>query len=222
VGIVEIFIDMAFGLQLYFWLSNREEAGMRAVRSFFGVMIALALMAALAWGDTLVLKTGESVTGSFDGGTTRVLKFRTSGGAVKEYDIMTVQEILFSDEQKPTALPTPTENKKAADYTFPAGTKMNIRMIDSIGSENQTEGSLFLASLDAPMRNGGVEVIPKGADVWGRVANSDPLGLELTQLFFNGNTYSISAESSKLEMLEIPADTKLEFTLKEPLVVEPR
>jgi hypothetical protein len=199
----------------------------KAFRLLFITIISFAQFITLARADTLILKTGENVTGSFDGGTARVVKFRTTSGSVKEYDILTIQQILFSDDDKTAVLPTtPTATNPStasnAAYTFPAGTKLTVLMIDSIGGENQTEGSLFLASLDAPMMNGGVEVIPKGADVWGRVTGSAPLGLELTQLFFNGNTYSIRAEGPKIEKTEIPADAKLEFELKAPLVITPR
>jgi len=196
----------------------------KALGSLFIFIISFAITTSAVCADTLILKTGENVTGSFDGGTARVVKFRTTSGSVKEYDILTVQQILFSDDDKTAVSPTTsaTSNASNAAYTFPAGTKLTVRMIDSIGSDDQTAGSLFLASLDAPMINAGVEVIPKGADVWGRVTGSVPLGLELTQLFFSGNTYSITAESSKVEKPDIPAQTKLEFTLKEPLVIGPR
>jgi hypothetical protein len=100
-----------------------------------------------------------------------------TGREVKDYDVLSVQQIQFSNEQKTTVLPTTSKlNKADTAFTFPAGSKMTIRMIDSISSENQTAGSLFLASIEQPIMSGGVEVIPKGADVWGRVTSSDPAG----------------------------------------------
>jgi len=112
---------------------------------------------------------------------------------VKDYDVLSVQQIQFSNEQKTTVLPTTSKlNKADTAFTFPAGSKMTIRMIDSTSSENQTAGSLFLASIEQPKMSGGVEVIPKGADVWGRVTSSDPLGLELTLIIVNGIPYSIT------------------------------
>jgi hypothetical protein len=158
------------------------------------------------------LKTGDRVTGTFEGGTAHVVKFRTSSGGVTEYDVLSVQQIQFIDEQKTTS---------DGSHTFPAGSKITIRMIDSISSEKQTAGSLFVASLEGPMMFGGVEVISKGADVWGRVTGSDPLGLELTEIFVNGIPYSIAAAEYRAAQ-EIPSETKLEFTLKEPLVIAAR
>ena len=189
---------------------------MRAIKSIITISISMAFATSPAWADTLVLKTGDRITGSFDGGTARVVRFRSFSGGVKEYDVLSVQQIQFSAAE-PAASAT-----KDTVYTIPAGSKITIRMTDSIG-ENQTAGSLFLASLDVPLMDRGVEVVPKGADVWGRVTNSEPPGLELTLIVVNGIPYSITtAEYSAGDKLDIPPETELEFTLKEPLVVAAR
>lgn len=202
---------------------------------------ALAFCAVPAMADTLILKTGERITGYFEGGTARVLKFRAAGGDVKDYDILSVQQLQFSDEQKTTVLPTGTTGAAAAprantngpagaattaattpqlrpgtdrqtgppaaanaastSYTFPSGSKIKIRMIDSISSEKQSIGAPFIATLDEPILSNGVEVVPKGADIRGRISNisdagrltgSAQLGLELTQIIVNGISYSIT------------------------------
>jgi hypothetical protein len=200
---------------------------MKAAQLLVIVVISFAVSTSSIWADTLILKSGDRIAGSFDGGTARVVRFRTVSGGVKEYDVFSVQQIQFSDEQKTTVLPTTSSvGSDSADtvYTIPAGSKIAIRMIDSIGGENQTAGSLFLASLDAPITDHGVEVVPKGADVWGRVTDSEAPGLELTQIFFDGNTYSLSTAEyhGADKTLNIPTETKLEFTLKEPLVIGAR
>jgi len=202
---------------------------MRAIKSIITIMISMAFATSPAWADTLVLKSGDHITGSFDGGTARVVRFRSFSGGVKEYDVLSVQQIQFSAAEPPASA------TKDTVYTIPTGSKITIRMTDSIG-ENQTAGSLFLASLDVPLMDRGVEVVPKGADVWGRVTGPSPLGLELTQMFFDGNTYSMNTAEyhevgenpaavqaiTKGETLNIPAETKLEFTLKAPFVIATR
>ena len=291
---------------------------MKAFSSFITIITLLALVAAPAFADTLILKTGERVTGYFEGGTARVVKFRASSGDVKDYDILSVQQIQFSDDQKTTVLPTAPESTSASSasaaaapsaqapqlrsaserpafpptagnaantaYTFPTGSRIVIRMIDSISSEKQSVGTPFVATLEEPLSYGGVEVAPKGADVRGRVSTlsdagritgSAQLGLELTQIFVNGIPYSITtaeysevAESrtgqtvtragvgagigavigaiagggkgaaigagvgaggatavqvmTKGEKLNIPSETKLEFTLRTPMVIAGR
>jgi hypothetical protein len=74
-------------------------------------------------------------------------------------------------------------------------------MIDGINSETNKIGEQFIAVLDEAVSQDGIEVIPRGADVRGRIANineagrvagSAQLGLELTQIVVNGIPYSVT------------------------------
>ena len=268
-----------------------------------------ALFAVPAFSDTLVLKSGERITGYFEGGSVRVVKFRTNDGAVKDYDILSVQQIQFGDEKTtstssttsttartatsadPRLLPgtervtRPTSSNAAnTGWTIPTGSKIVIRMIDSVNSETNKVGETFVAVLEEPISQDGVEVIPRGADVRGRIAQiegagrikgSAELGLELSQIIVNGIPYSVTTSEynevgqgrgaqtakraalgagigaaigaiagggkgaaigagvggggatavqvlTKGEKLNIPSETKLEFTLRAPLVVAGR
>jgi len=282
------------------------------------LIAAFAVLAAPAFSDTLVLKNGEKVSGYFEGGSPRVIKFRTSDGVVKDYDLLSVQQIQFGDEKtasSPNSSNATTSSSNAATsrsatsgadprllpgtervtrpasanaantgWTIPTGSKIVIRMIDSVNSETNKLGDTFVAVLDEPISQGGVEVIPRGADVRGRIAKIDDagrlkgsaqLGLELTQLIVNGIPYSVTTSEynevgegrgketakragigagigaaigaiagggkgaaigagvggggataiqvlTKGEKLNIPSETKLEFTLRSPLVVAGR
>jgi hypothetical protein len=157
-------------------------------------------------------------------------------------------------------------------------------MIDSVNSEKNKVGEQFIAVLDEAVFQGGVEVIPRGADIRGRIANVNEagrvagaaqLGLELTQIIVNGIPYSVTTSEyqevaegrgsqtakraaagagvgaiigaiaggkkgaaigagvggggatavqvlTKGEKLNIPSETRLEFTLRAPLVVAGR
>src|SRR5262249_4312701 len=70
-----------------------------------GVVLALFAMPALS--DTLVLKNGEKISGYFEGGSARVIKFRTADGAVKDYDLLSVQQIQFGEDKTTAAAPSP-------------------------------------------------------------------------------------------------------------------
>ena len=289
---------------------------MRKLTQITTLIAVAALFAAPAFSDTLVLKSGERVSGIFEGGSARVIKFRTNDGVVKDYDLLSVQQIQFSDNNPsptpssslsnsstsrssntttstssssdPRLLPKtervtqPTSSNAATTgWTIPTGSKVVIRMIDSVNSERNKIGEQFIAVLDEPITEGGVEVIPRGADVRGRIANineagriagSAQLGLELTQIVVNGIPYSVTTSEyqevgegrgsqtakragvgagigavigaiagggkgaaigagvggggatavqvlTKGEKLNIPSETKLEFTLRAPLVV---
>jgi len=286
---------------------------MRKLTQITTFIAAFALFAVPAFSDTLVLKNGEKISVYFEGGSARVIKFRTSDGAVKDYDLFSVQQIQFGDE-KAASNPTVSSNAATArsaatsgadprlvpgtervtrptssnaantGWTVPTGSKVVIRMIDSVNSETNKVGDTFVAVLDEPISQGGIEVIPRGADVRGRIANiedagrlkgSAQLGLELTQIIVNGIPYSVTTSEysevgegrgkqtakraavgagigaaigaiagggkgaaigagvggggatavqvlTKGEKLNIPSETKLEFTLRSPLVVAGR
>ena len=277
---------------------------MKKLTQITTLMAIFALCAISAFADTLVLKTGEKVAGYFEGGSARVIKFRTNDGVVKDYDLLSVQQIQFNDEK--TASTSSTNSTPSADprlvpgaqrvtrptssnaantgWTIPTGSKIVIRMIDSINSEKNKIGEPFVAVLEESISQDGIEVIPRGADVRGRIANvneagrvsgSAELGLELTQIVVNGIPYSVTTSEyeeagegrgkqtakraalgaglgaaigaiagggkgaaigagvggggatavqvmTKGEKLNIPSETKLEFTLRSPLVVAAR
>jgi hypothetical protein len=68
----------------------------RGIR-FVGLGLALAALAGTGLADTLVLKNGNQVSGYYEGGTSRVIRFRTDSG-VGEYDLLTVEEIRFGGD----------------------------------------------------------------------------------------------------------------------------
>src|SRR5215510_1319614 len=91
---------------------------MQRLTQFTAFALALVLFAAPAFADTLVLKSGERVSGYYEGGTARTVKFRTNDGVAKDYDILNVQQIQFGEtaaarpapatssaEPKPSAAP---------------------------------------------------------------------------------------------------------------------
>jgi hypothetical protein len=77
----------------------------------------LAVVAMPAFADTLVLTDGTRVSGYFEGGTARVVKFRGNDGAVKDYDILKVQQVLFESAPLP---PTPSAASAAPAAPAPA------------------------------------------------------------------------------------------------------
>jgi hypothetical protein len=193
---------------------------MKRFTQLAAVVVILALTAVSAFADTLLLKTGARVSGYFEGGTARVVKFRGTDGVIRDYDILQVQQVQFGD----TTTPTPAANvnpsttpqlRSPADrppaqppsavaantaYTIPTGSKITIRTVDPINSETSQLGATFVAVLDQPLVHNGVEIAAKGADIRGRIANVNEagriagkaeLGLELTQVYVNGIPYAL-------------------------------
>jgi hypothetical protein len=105
--------------------------------------------------------------------------------------------------------------QNANRVTVPAGTRILIRMGDSIDSTKQKAGYRFTSSLETNLQAGNVVVARRGTPVYGRLASassagkmsgSSELGLELTDIVIDGtsnplqtSTYEIkgSGEGSK-------------------------
>ena len=176
---------------------------MRKLGQLIGVIVALAVVAAPVFADTLVLKNGTKLTGYYEGGTARVVHFRGSDGIAKDYDIIQIQEVVFEAAPSPTPAVTPapaaaappsssapqlrpaserppatppSSNAATTGYTVPTGSKLTIQLVDAINSETSKAGSTFVALLDQPLLVNGVEVAPRGADIRGRITTANDAG----------------------------------------------
>src|SRR5687767_2218290 len=97
-----------------------EEDTMKRLAQLMAVVTLLTVATAPAFADTLVLTDGTRVSGYFEGGTARVVKFRGSDGATKDYDILKVQQIVFESAPIPASAPAPTPSAAAAPAAAPA------------------------------------------------------------------------------------------------------
>jgi len=186
-----------------------------------GAIVALCVVAVAARADSLELKNGSLIKGEFMGGTQTSISFQV-GSSVQSYDIADVRSLRFdSDAQgaspssKQTTAPSTMEEnevaKPSSSVTIPAGTRISVRTIDSIDSTKNHVGYRFQASLEEPLWVDGNMVVPKGADVYGRLEESKETGtftgrselkLELTGIVVHGQTlplvtgeYEVSGKS---------------------------
>jgi hypothetical protein len=174
-------------------------------------LIGLILFSVSASADTLQLKDGRVIQGKFLGGTQASVQFE-SNGKIDLYDVNQVISITFtgaptSSSGTRTAPPAPvvdppaaSASSRGAGVTVPAGTSLLVRMIDSVDSNKNHVGDRFRASLEQELTVDGVVVAPKGADVYGRLAEAKEAGhfegksqlkLELTDLLVNGSLQPI-------------------------------
>ncbi len=218
----------------------------------YGIFVAVfASLVVTGYSDTLILKNGDQISGYYEGGTSRVIRFRTDAG-VEEYDLLSVEGIEFGGDivqSRPTVETRPvldrreevtetaTETVDAVDvetppdpvrlqsreelgnrpqadtaantaWTIPTGSSLLVRMIDSIDSETDTVGQVFTARLAEPLMVESIEVVPRGSDIRGRIAEvqgagrvsgSAELQLELSQIVVNGIPYALTtAEYSEV------------------------
>ena len=179
---------------------------------------AACALAGLGCADTLVLKNGTTVEGTFLGGTARDVRF-DDGRSVRNYSVSQVERIDFesaavaAEEPPPEfsaprrpARPRPLEPDAATgDYAaeVPGGTPITVRMIDAVDSRTSQLGQTFAASVDEPVMVNGQTVIPRGADVIvklvedrqsGRITGETSLGLALSAIRVNGRMVDFSSE----------------------------
>ncbi len=191
---------------------------------FTGVVGALCLLISSAWGDSLQLRNGSVINGTFLGGTAGEISFQV-GTRVQRYALADVVSITFDDASRthPSAesqIPAPPAQPQSTPILgsqrneivkVPSGTRILIRTIDAIDSDRNRVGDRFQASLEQPLVIDDIVVVPKGADVYGRLAQATEAGhiqgrsqlkLELTGIVVNGETiplvtgeYSVSGSS---------------------------
>ena len=192
-------------------------------KQIWGLIIALGVAAIAARADSLELKNGSLIKGKFMGGTQTSITFQV-GSSAQTYDVADIRSLRFDSDAQGTApsvsskqpsAPSATAQDEVAksvpSVTIPAGMQISVRTIDAIDSTKNRVGYRFQASLEQPLWLDGNIVVPKGADVYGRLDESKETGtfagrsqlrLQLTGIVVNGQTlplvtgeYEVSGKS---------------------------
>ena len=82
---------------------------MRMVFKHITLFAAWMTLANTGFADTLQLKNGRRISGTFEGGTSRTVRFRSDSG-VQEYDILTLSAVLISTSTTTNAVSRNTNN----------------------------------------------------------------------------------------------------------------
>ena len=181
-------------------------------RRYCGLLVIVLFTTLVAWADSVQLKDGSLINGKFLGGTPDGISFQV-GSTVQTYNLAEISSIIFSSQASAADMPARPANatriaaatahasKPSAVVTIPAGTQICVRTIDGIDSTRNHVGDPFQASLAEPLTMDGNVVVPKGADVYGRLVESKVSGtftgkselrLELTAILVNGQTLSLA------------------------------
>src|SRR5262249_39743061 len=92
--------------------------------------------------------------------------------------------------------------------TVPAGTRLLIRLADTLSSAQQRPGARFTGRLETNLTVGGTVVAPQGSTVHGqlvsaqsagRMAGGSELALELTDIVINGTAHPIMTTTYQLQ-----------------------
>ena len=122
--------------------------------------------------DTLILRDGKAIQGTFVGGSTKQINFVASSGESLQVPMTHVMSLTFSapaaavaaaPKPAPNPLPAPAAAKPAV--IIPAGTTLRVSTIDAIDVDSSQAGKTFRGSLSDPVMSGGNVLIPRGASV---------------------------------------------------------
>jgi hypothetical protein len=143
-----------------------------------GLANALAvLLTAAVWADTLVLKNGQVLQGTYKGGTESVMQFEANG-KIHQVAVADVTSLTVSPRPTPPPPPPPPPAAPAAamatgPVTVPAGTKLMVKLEKSVNTQANPKGSTITGFLDLDLTVNGVVVAPKGSKLYGKVTESD-------------------------------------------------
>jgi hypothetical protein len=178
--------------------------------------------------DTVQLRDGRRVDGTFMGGDTRQVKLLGSDGKLQTFEISDVETISFkaapaaasnAAASSPSASPAPVppasrtaaaraSAPSAARVTVPAGAVLTVRLIDGVDSDVNQTGERFRASLDQPLQVGEEVVAPRGADVTvqlvrveqsGKLSGRDEVALDVYDITINGKKYQVATSYAEVE-----------------------
>jgi outer membrane lipoprotein SlyB len=177
---------------------------------FFTLTLAVLLASLAASGDTLRLKNGAVIEGTFLGGDARTIRFLGPDGTPKQHPITDVAAIEFGGTAAPaaSAASAPSAAPATARATIPAGTLISVRLIDSIDAKQTAVGTRYRCSVDDPVVVNSQTIVPRGADcnvqvaraeTGGRLTGSDELELKLYNITVNGKSYDVASESAELK-----------------------
>jgi len=159
--------------------------------------LALAGLASAMSADTLRLRDGSVVYGTFNSRTPEGIQFTDTSGNTILYLQQNVASLTFG--------PVPQQAQPGAPMvTIPAGTMIMVRMVDTLDSATAQQGQSFSATLAVNLGANGYVVAHRGTPVYGQVAQVNSAGrlggtshmsILLTQIVIGGNATPIITDT---------------------------
>lgn len=167
--------------------------------------IGIFLLAMLASGvlpaDTIELADGRLLEGDFVGSSNGIIMFNTGEG-IEAFPEAEVVGMWFSSGVA-TRDAEMAQSGPASVVSVPAGTRLVIRMSDTVDSRNHGAGHRFRGQLESAVVVDGVTVLPRGTTVHGQVmaaqqsgraVGSSSLSLAFTDVMIDDVLHPISTE----------------------------
>ena len=162
------------------------------------IAVSTAGVAGLLQADTLELADGTLLEGDFVGSSNDIIMFNTGDG-IEAFPESQVVGIYLSagvnTASSYAAAPAPKY------LTVPSGTRLVIRLSDSLDSSRHSAGHRFRGQLEGALVVAGITVAPRGTFVHGRIAQarqsaravgSSELSIEFTDIMIDDQLFEIS------------------------------
>jgi hypothetical protein len=163
---------------------------------FLIIILAICVFPMMALADTIVLKDGKVLQGTFKGGTDEAIIFEIKG-QIKQVAIHDITSLTFSPRgvkeratiekdirqdvsedlthgmaQELTASDAAMVAKVKGPVTVPAGTSLMIKVNKAFSTASHQAGSKITGVLDVDLVVDGEVIAPKGSQVYGKVLES--------------------------------------------------
>ena len=175
---------------------------MKKIGISFFCLIGISF-SALSVADTLELKNGTMLKGTFKAATDTTITFEANGveGVYQKEDVV---ELKMTGAGASVPTDEKASDNASADKTeVPAGTAIMIKLDEEVGTHNKSSGDRFKATLEGNLSVGGKVVVPAGSVVYGkvvratkgRIAKNAELELTLTSVNVNGDIVPLYTSS---------------------------
>ena len=170
------------------------------IRSIFFISLLTIAFTGRAAADSLELADGTVLEGDLVGSSNGIVMFNT-GESIEAFPESQVVGIYLSEGVE-TAQGLASQPQRSP-VTAPAGTRLVIRMVDSVDSKRHSAGHKFRGQLEGALVVDGVTIAPKGTIMYGtviaaqqsgRAAGSSQLAMEFGDIMIDDQLYPIATE----------------------------
>ena len=152
--------------------------------------------------DVLELKDGTVLDGMYMGGSQSSMRFRVKD----DIQVIPIEKILaltVTGRSAANTTPAVASTSQAKAAALPVGTRLLVKIMESIDTRNNKAGSRFSATLEGNLMFDGQAVIPAGSKVYGQVvtakrggigARKPVLELKLIEISINGELRPIATD----------------------------
>ena len=146
--------------------------------------------------DSVTLRQGKVIEGTFLSGSTRQVEFLAASGQTLKFPVDEITSISFAAAP---AVPPPAR-RASGPVLVPSGTAFRVRTIDPIDVDVTQAGATFRGALDDPIMQSGEVIVPRGTEVvlvaakvsqGGTMKGSDAVELKVNSILLRGRSYSI-------------------------------